>query len=210
MVTEYCAKELERMYKRWVVIHLCSECGGDPNNLDRNKPHALQSELDEIKRDKTLSTKQKKELLLELRKILYSSSRCCGADFKRSWIDYYEVLYDMWRNRRKSKFKEQINQDLPDNSGEVLYSARARYGPDEIHRDDDFILMHEIWGLGDATTGELIRIFREEDTRQSQITKNESIKIPKKRGRKPKKKMEDDIIIPSNENLDFVAWLESW
>lgn len=186
--------KLKRLgYTEWVHVWICSDCGKPPGAMDPNKPHALQPEADKILKRKDITTEQREVLKHNISKIMSNSSRCCGAELSLTFCSYYEVLYESWRNRWNNSVSKQVNQPFKYKGKVLLPSTRQRYGSHEKYHDDDFILMHQLWGLSDVMTGELIKIFREEDALENS---------PQNSTDKDKPNF--------SENMDFLEWVQSW
>lgn len=158
-------RRLDRMYKRWAVAQVCSECGKAAGDMNPEIPHVFQSELDAVLKRADLKQAQKEALSLRIERVIHHSSRCCGAELELKYCDYYQVLYDGWASRYRSPVFRQLDHDAMDSDTKevLLPSLRVRYGDFARHRSDDFILMWAIWGLGDGATGELVNIFTEAD-----------------------------------------------
>lgn len=204
---------LDRLgYKRWAPMHVCSECGKAPNEMDRDAPHALQSEIEAIKERKDLKASKKKELILTISQVMHSTSRCCAADFDIYGIDYYETLYAQWQERLVID-KRLLTEPVllgKSNRGRPVYlaSMRERYGDYAKYVDDDFIIMREMWSLSDSKVAELVRAFRGEDEiRAALIAAGEP--LPTNTDQEEKTKQEK-AALENASTMDFLDWVQSW
>jgi len=195
--------------KRWAPVYVCSECDKSPHQMDKKAPHALQADYDEVKKDRAIKASEKKVLLTQISGIMHTTSRCCGADLYAFSADYYQSLYDMWHDRMKISNLPLLDNDLPlgkDKKGRVimLESMRKRYGAYSKYVDDDFIIMHELWGMSDTQVGHLIRIFRQEDEIQKQTSE-----IPTHTSEATLQGEPKALIQPPSE-MDFLEWVQNW
>jgi hypothetical protein len=195
-LSQECINALEHEgFKRWIPGKVCSECGQPAMAPDPLRPHALQEELDKVQQNKTLSAKKKDDLTHVVQRVMADTSRCCGADFNIIAADNYQMLYNSWLECTANVDKEALDKPLTDKHGNFLFpSLNTLYG---TQRGPEFTIMQNRWGWGDSRVAALLRIFKEEDTRQSKGGFEEAANAAK-----------EEEIPELTTQEDFLKWMQ--
>lgn len=162
-LTETCRIELTRFgFPKTITVHICSKCGNTPDLMSKVEKHALQGEYDTaVKKSSNIHTDNN---VKKISRMMHNTSRCCGVLFARNEADYHWLLWCKWQDRLLIP-QSRINGPPVDG----IPNLRIEYGDNEKYVDDDFILMHYLLGFPDTRTGDVIRIFRDEEIRQSNL-----------------------------------------
>lgn len=150
-------------YSPTMTCRVCTRCGQLPSMVATE--HPLQTKINKARRQEAYQKQhphlpgaaQNLQVIGQQLRILNSqqhwTSRCCGARLEQRTFDHHMFLWRKWLRP---------NRD----SSDPITKLRAKYGPQQTRRDDDFIFVSQSWNLPDNKVEGLVKIFAAEESRQ--------------------------------------------
>ncbi len=214
-------KALRRLgYRQNIDVRSCSKCGSADSQIAKDVKHPFYEKVIAARREleKNRLSETLKRQVHDFVSRLHHTSRCCGYRYSFKAVDQQEAMWQLWLNRHalvlqtatgaakerqrlvamaKQQREAFMAYGIPvaEFSEEDMNAIRRAAGSGGKRRDDDFLILSRLACVGDIKTGQLLKIFRDEEQRQSQQNANESANVVNiDSARKPQSSQESPLL----------------